>query len=98
MDPLLDEDSSLSPDLWTEQDPECEEYFPPREKSYFRSLRDVRPYDPKKPVKWPRCMHNELCVMQVYEGVGLYYSGHRFSHCPRACVSNTTMSFYISLF
>jgi hypothetical protein len=83
MDPLSGEDSSLGPDLWTEHDPECKEYFPPREKSYFRSLRDVRPYDLKKPVKWPRCMHNELCVMQVYEGVGLYYSGRRFWHCPR---------------
>jgi hypothetical protein len=51
MDDLSGEDNSLGPDLWTEQDPECKEYFPPREKSYFRSLRDVRPYDSKKPVK-----------------------------------------------
>jgi hypothetical protein len=98
MDPLSGEDSSLGPDLWTEHEPECKEYFPPREKCYFQSLRDDRPYDSKKPVKWPRCMHNELCVMQVYEGVGFYYSGRRFWHCPRAWVSNTTTSISISLF
>jgi hypothetical protein len=43
-------------------------------------------------------MHNELCVMQVYEGVGLYYSGRRFWHCPRAWVRNTTTSISICLF
>jgi hypothetical protein len=98
MDPLSGEDSSLGPNLWTEHDPNCKEYFPPREKSYFRYLRDVRLYDSKKPVKWPRCMHNEFCVMQVYEGVGLYYSGRRFCRCPRAWVSNTSMGFSTSLF
>jgi hypothetical protein len=98
MDPLSSEDSPLGPDLWTEQDLECKEYFPPSEKSYFQSLCVVRLYDWKKPLKWPRCMHNELCVMQVYEGVGLHYSGRLFWHCPHAWVSNICTRVFPSIF
>jgi hypothetical protein len=43
-------------------------------------MRDVRSYAPKQTVLWPRCSHDEFCVMQVYQGRN--NSGRHFWQCP----------------
>ena len=82
-----DDDGSLGPALWSQQDPEFNSNFPVLDKRDFKSMRDVRKYAPNQMVNWPRCAHGEFCVMQIYQGWD--NSGRRFWHCSRAWVSKT---------
>jgi hypothetical protein len=52
-----DDDDSLGPALWRQQDPEFSTNFLVLDKRDFKSTRDVRKY-----------AHCEFCVMQVYQG------------------------------
>jgi hypothetical protein len=61
-----DDDDSLGPALWSQQDPEFNTNFPVLDKRDFKSMRDVRKCTPNQMVNWPRCAHGEFCVMQVY--------------------------------
>jgi hypothetical protein len=63
-----DDDDSLGPALWSQQDPEFNSNFSILDKSYFKSMCDVRKYTSNQTVNWPRCAHGEFCVMQVYQG------------------------------
>jgi hypothetical protein len=63
-----DDDDSIGPALWSQQDPEFNTNFPVLNKRDFKSMRDVRKYAPNQTVNWPRCAHCEFCVMQVYQG------------------------------
>jgi hypothetical protein len=55
-------------ELWREQDLDFKDNFPLNGKSDFTSMREVRIYAPKQSVIWPRCPHDEFCVMQAYKG------------------------------
>jgi hypothetical protein len=63
-----DDDDSIGPALWSQQDPEFNTNFPVLDKRDFISMRDVRKYAPNQMVNWPRYAHGEFCVMQVYQG------------------------------
>jgi hypothetical protein len=71
-----DDDDSLSPALWIQQDPEFNTNFPVLDKRDFKSMRAVRKYAPNQMVNWPRCAQGEFYVIQVYQGWG--NSGRRF--------------------
>jgi hypothetical protein len=45
-----DDDDSLDPALWSQQDPEFNTYFPVLDKRDFKSMRDVRKYAPNQTV------------------------------------------------
>jgi hypothetical protein len=72
--------------------------FPVLDKRDFKSMCDVRKYEPNQTVNWPRCAHGEFCVMRVYQGWN--NSGRRFWHCSQAWVSKTPwpLSFIILWF
>jgi hypothetical protein len=74
----VDDDDSLGPALWSQQDPEFNNNFPVLDKRDFKSMHDVRKYAPNRTVNWPRCAHDEFCVMQVYQGWD--NSSRRFWH------------------
>jgi hypothetical protein len=74
-----DDDDSLGPALWSQQDPEFNTNFLVLDKRDFKSMRDVRKYAPDQTVNWPRCAHGEFFVMQVYQGWD--NSGRCFWHC-----------------
>jgi hypothetical protein len=57
-----DDDDSLGPTLWSQQDPEFNTNFPVLDKRDFKFMSDVRKYAPNQTVNWPRCVHGELCV------------------------------------
>jgi hypothetical protein len=78
------DDDSLGPTQWSQQDPEFNNNFPVLDKRDFKSMHDVRKYAPNQTVNWPRCAHDEFCVMQVYQGWD--NSGCRFWHYSRAWV------------
>jgi hypothetical protein len=82
-----DDDDSIGPALWSQQDPEFNINFPVLDMRDFKSMHDVRKYAPNQTVNWPRCAHGEFCVMQIYPGWD--NSGRRFWHCSRACVGKT---------
>jgi hypothetical protein len=71
-----DDDDSLGPALWSQQDPEFNNNFPVLDRRDFKSMCDVRKYAPNQTVNWPRCAHSDFCVMQVYQGWD--NSGRRF--------------------
>ena len=77
-----EDDASVGPAVWTEQDPEFMSNFPILGKRYFQSMREVRSYAPNQPVNWTRRAHGEFDVMQVYQGWN--NSDRRFWHCPYA--------------
>jgi hypothetical protein len=79
-----DDDDSIGPAPWSQQDPEFNTNFPVLDKRDFKSMRDVRKYAPNQMVNWPRCAHGEFCVMQVYQRWD--NSGCRFWHYSRAWV------------
>jgi hypothetical protein len=79
-----DDDDSLGPALWSQQDPELNTNFPVLDKRDFKPMRDVRKYALNQTMNWSRCAHGEFCVMQVYQGWD--NSGRRFWHCSRAWV------------
>jgi hypothetical protein len=58
-----DDDDSIDPALWSQQDREFNNNFPVLDKRDFKSMHDVRKYTPNQMVKWPRCAHGEFCVM-----------------------------------
>jgi hypothetical protein len=91
-----DDDDSLGPALWSQQDPEFNTNFPVLDKRDFKSMRDVRKYAPNQTVNWPRCAHGEFCVMQVYQGWD--NSSRRFWHCSRAWVGKKSMTFVLHHF
>jgi hypothetical protein len=80
------DDHGFGLELRSEQDPEFKDNFPVQGKRYFKSMCEVRSYAPMQTVQWPRCSHNEFCVMQIYQGWN--NSGHRFWLCPQAWVRN----------
>jgi hypothetical protein len=82
-----DDDDSLGPALWSQQDPEFNDNFPVLDKRDFKYMCDVRKYAPNQMVNWLRCAHGEFCVMQVYQGWD--NSGRRFWHCSQAWVGKT---------
>jgi hypothetical protein len=82
-----DDDDSLGPAPWSQQDPEFNNNFPVLDKRYLKSMRDVRKYTPNQMVNWPWCAHGEFCVMQLYQGWD--NSGRHFWHCSRAWVRKT---------
>jgi hypothetical protein len=49
-----DDDDSLSPALWSQQDPEFNNNFPVLDKRDFKFMRGVRKYAPNQMVNWPR--------------------------------------------
>jgi hypothetical protein len=63
-----DDDDSLGPALWSEQDADCTSNFLVLDKRDFKSICDVRKYAPNQTVNWLRCAHGEFYVMQVYQG------------------------------
>jgi hypothetical protein len=63
-----DDDDSIGPAPWSQQDPEFNTNFPVLDKRDFKSMRDIRKYTPNQTVNWPRCAHGEFCVMHVYHG------------------------------
>jgi hypothetical protein len=51
---MADDDDSLGPALWSQQDPEFNTNFPVLDKRDFKSMRDVRKYAPNQTVNWQR--------------------------------------------
>jgi hypothetical protein len=45
-----DDDDSIGPTLWSQQDPEFNTNFPVLDKRDFKSMRDVRKYAPNQTV------------------------------------------------
>jgi hypothetical protein len=74
-----DDGDYLGPALWSQQDPEFNTNFPVLDKRDFKFMCDVRKYTPNQMVNWPRCVHGEFCVMQVYQRWNNF--GRRFWHC-----------------
>jgi hypothetical protein len=62
------DDDSLGPALWSQQDPKFNNNFLVLDKRHFKSMRDVRKYAPNQMVNWPMCAHGDFYVMQVYQG------------------------------
>jgi hypothetical protein len=63
-----DDDDSLGPALWSQQDSEFNNNFPVLDKRDFKTMHDVTKYAQNQMVNWPRCAHGEFCVMHVYQG------------------------------
>ncbi|KAF8652052.1 hypothetical protein HU200_062996 [Digitaria exilis] len=53
--------------------------FPLEHRHEFVNGKELRPYDNRIDV-WPKCNHNKLCVVQVYDG--FQDGGRRFFRCP----------------
>ncbi|KAF8662485.1 hypothetical protein HU200_056074 [Digitaria exilis] len=54
------------------------ECFPLEHRLEFINGKELRPYDNRIDV-WPKCNHNKICVVQVYDG--FQDGGHRFFRC-----------------
>ena len=79
------DDDTLGPEVYFESPPEFKEHFPIQEKRDFGTQNRLKPYEPRrKAVNWPKCMHGELCIVQVYDGE--IHGGRRFWRCPRGWV------------
>ncbi|KAF8711264.1 hypothetical protein HU200_029285 [Digitaria exilis] len=55
------------------------ECFPLEHRHEFVNGKELRPYDNRIDV-WPKCNHNKLCVVQVYDG--FQDGGRWFFRCP----------------
>ena len=75
---------ALGPDMYLEASEEFLEHFPLQEKRDFGPNNPLRTYERRKPVKWPKCVHGENCIVQVNQGE--IDGGRRFWRCPRGWV------------